>query len=143
MTADSPGATDSVQYRIGVASLMSGVAAHTLRKWEERYQLVAPTRTPSGERLYSEEQVRYLSRLKALVDAGMDISDLVALSEEDLEAAEQTVLPGAGFRERESPPPRVTAVGRHMPEYLRQHEDSLPRLYAEGWALVSRGCWDC
>ncbi len=131
MTAQLPGKGDSVQYRIGVASRMSGVAAHTLRKWEERYQLVAPTRTPTGERLYSETQVRYLSRLKGLVDAGMDISDLVGLSEEDLEAAEQNVIPAAGFTERESPPPRVTVIGRHMPEYLRQHGDSLARLSIE------------
>ncbi len=131
MTAQVPGKSDSVQYRIGVASRMSGVAAHTLRKWEERYQLVAPTRTPTGERLYSETQVRYLSRLKGLVDAGMDISDLVGLSEEDLEAAEQNVIPAAGFTERESPPPRVTVIGRHMPEYLRQHGDSLTRLSIE------------
>ena len=86
MSSQSPGKSDSVHYRIGVASRLSGVAPHTLRKWEERYELVVPTRTQTGERLYSEAQVSYLTRLRALVDAGMDISDLVGLSEEDLAA---------------------------------------------------------
>ncbi|MEM7404993.1 MAG: MerR family transcriptional regulator [Pseudomonadota bacterium] len=123
--------TESVKYRIGVASRLSGVAAHTLRKWEERHQIVAPTRTRSGERLYSEAQVRYLARLKTLIEAGLEISDLVDLSEDDLQATEQRVLADAGFPEREIPTPSVTVVGRHVGEFVRQHGDRLSRLSIE------------
>src|SRR5438477_418957 len=35
----------------------TGVAAETLRKWEQRYQILQPSRTAGGQRRYSERGV--------------------------------------------------------------------------------------
>jgi DNA-binding transcriptional MerR regulator len=82
-----------------MASRLSGVAAHNLRKWESRYALVEPTRTAGGERVYSTADVEKLTRAGRLVDAGMDISEVARLSsaqvDELLEAFVETRLKGA------------------------------------------------
>lgn len=75
---------DSVQFPIGYVSMMTGVSAHSLRAWERRYRAVTPTRTPSGHRLYSQEDIDRIALLKLAIEAGHHIShvagfDLAAL----------------------------------------------------------------
>ena len=57
-------------YTIKQASLRSGVTVPLLRAWERRYGIVAPTRTPSGYRLYDDEAIAMLSAMRRLVDDG-------------------------------------------------------------------------
>ena len=83
------------RYRIGMASRLSGVPPHNLRKWEARYGLVAPQRTPGGGRLYSPEDVERLSRARQLVDAGMDISEVARLSDGQLDELLHSLAGGA------------------------------------------------
>ena len=52
--------------------------------WERRYQAVAPTRTPGGERLYSEADVERLRLLNAAVTAGRRIGGVARLSTSEL-----------------------------------------------------------
>jgi methanogenic corrinoid protein MtbC1 len=42
---------------IAALSRRTGVAPDTLRKWEQRYQILQPTRTAGGQRRYSERDV--------------------------------------------------------------------------------------
>ncbi|MFT5394356.1 MAG: DNA-binding transcriptional MerR regulator [Gammaproteobacteria bacterium] len=99
MTNRSSNAPVEPRYRIGMASRLSGVAAHNLRKWESRYGLVEPTRTAGGERVYSRADVEKLTRAGRLVEAGMDISEVARLSsaqvDELLEAFVETPVRGA------------------------------------------------
>lgn len=71
-------------YRIGAVSKLTGISPDTLRVWERRYQVVEPTRTEKGGRLYSREEVSRLVKIKALVDQGHAISTLVSLTDEQL-----------------------------------------------------------
>jgi len=48
-------------FKIGTVSRLTGVSAHTLRKWESRYKAVVPGRTERGQRLYSRDDVERLS----------------------------------------------------------------------------------
>src|SRR5512147_1293992 len=80
------GHTDTV-YRINVAARSAGVSSQLLRAWERRYRLTAPTRTASGYRLYSDDDVAVLRGAKALVDQGRSISDVARLPREQLRAA--------------------------------------------------------
>ncbi len=57
----------------------TGIAAPTLRAWERRYKLLAPERAENDYRLYSERDVALIRWLKERVDAGMSISQAVAL----------------------------------------------------------------
>lgn len=57
----------------------TGIAAPTLRAWERRYKLLAPERAENDYRLYSERDIALIRWLKERVDAGMSISQAVAL----------------------------------------------------------------
>lgn len=75
---------DSQGYRIGAVARLTGVSPDTLRVWERRYQVITPQRSPSGTRLYSQQDVTRLQLIKQLVDAGQAISTVAALSLEQL-----------------------------------------------------------
>lgn len=53
------------------AAALTGVSAHTLRAWERRYALFAPTRTEAGYRVYDQDALVRINRMRTLVDAGV------------------------------------------------------------------------
>jgi methanogenic corrinoid protein MtbC1 len=73
--ASSPASGPTMSYRIKRVAHLTGINPATLRAWERRYGLVAPDRTHSGYRLYTDEDVAMLSRIKALVDDGLTIGE--------------------------------------------------------------------
>lgn len=66
-------------FRIKTVAEMTGVPRATLLAWERRYAVPSPSRSASGYRDYSDQDVAVLKRLKALVDAGHPISEAVAI----------------------------------------------------------------
>ncbi|WP_253635486.1 MerR family transcriptional regulator [Burkholderia multivorans] len=74
------------RYRSGEAARLARMPAATLRIWERRYGVVAPPKTPSGQRMYSEDDVQRIRLLKALVNQGHAIGTIANLSREGLEA---------------------------------------------------------
>ncbi|HVM31024.1 MAG TPA: MerR family transcriptional regulator [Candidatus Limnocylindrales bacterium] len=57
-------------YNIKEAASRSGVSVPTLRAWERRYGVVTPARTPSGYRLYDDQAIERLRRMRKLLSAG-------------------------------------------------------------------------
>jgi DNA-binding transcriptional MerR regulator len=57
----------------------TGIAGPTLRAWERRYTILAPERAQNDYRLYSERDIAIIGWLKDRVDAGMSISQAIAL----------------------------------------------------------------
>ena len=58
----------------------SGIKAHTIRIWEQRYHLLTPQRTEGNTRLYSLEQVHHLLDIALLTGRGNRISALVEIT---------------------------------------------------------------
>lgn len=81
--------TTAPGFPIGVVCRMIGIAQETLRAWERRYALVTPSRAGGRNRLYSQEDVRRITLVKALVDAGHSIGSVAGLDEEQLELLQQ------------------------------------------------------
>ena len=71
-------------HTIGVVSRQTGIHPETLRVWEKRYSLVVPTRTDTGRRVYSDQDLYRLSLIKQLVDQGYPPSGLASLPVEKL-----------------------------------------------------------
>ena len=68
----------------------TGVPAPTLRAWERRYTLLSPERAANNDyRLYSERDIIVIRWLKDHVDAGMSISQAIALFRHTSEAYTQ------------------------------------------------------
>jgi DNA-binding transcriptional MerR regulator len=57
----------------------TGIAGPTLRAWERRYTILLPERAHNDYRLYSERDIALIGWLKDRVDAGMSISQAIAL----------------------------------------------------------------
>ncbi len=85
---------------IRTVSRLTGVKPVTLRAWERRYGLISPSRTESGHRLYSPEDVERIRRAVALVRQGVAIGRVGALL--DPEAAGGVEVDGAWRRHRRS-----------------------------------------
>src|SRR3954451_820225 len=51
----------------------TGVAAGTIRMWEQRYGFPEPGRTPSGYRRYSQDDVEALRKVLALRHRGLSV----------------------------------------------------------------------
>jgi DNA-binding transcriptional MerR regulator len=82
-----------MRYPIQVVARMTGLTPATLRAWESRYQAISPERQANGRRVYTEESVRRLKLLAALVDNGYRISDLVGLDEGELDTLHRELEP--------------------------------------------------
>jgi MerR family transcriptional regulator, light-induced transcriptional regulator len=72
------------QYPIGVVARRTGLSTHVLRAWERRYEVVTPTRSEGGARLYSDADVVRLRLLRRATEAGMPIGQAARLTTEEL-----------------------------------------------------------
>ena len=59
--------------RIGELARRTGIEAGTLRAWERRFGLLQPTRTPGGQRQYSEVDVARILTVRRLIDEGLTL----------------------------------------------------------------------
>lgn len=72
------------QYSIKDVEVLSGVKAHTLRMWEQRYHFLKPERTNTNIRYYTDEQLKRLLNISLLNRHGFKISKIAGMSEDDL-----------------------------------------------------------
>ena len=64
---------------------MLGIAAATIRNWEERYGSIVPERSAGGHRLYSRDQIEQLRFVAAEVSRGLSAADAHRLLAEQSE----------------------------------------------------------
>lgn len=63
---------------------LSGIKAHTIRMWEQRYGILRPVRTSTNIRTYCDDDLRRLLNVATLCSRGQRISQVARLSDEDL-----------------------------------------------------------
>ena len=66
---------------------LTGINAHTLRKWETRYSIIEPERTDTNIRYYSDNQLKKLLNISLLTRKGYRISKLNKMSENEIHDA--------------------------------------------------------
>jgi len=71
-------------YRSGVAARLAGIPVDTLRIWERRYAIVAPTLSSGRQRLYCQQDIHRLGLIKQLVDLGHPVGSLARLDQATL-----------------------------------------------------------
>ena len=71
--------------------LLTGIKAHTLRIWEQRYDFFKAPRKESKQRFYSNEDLQKLLCLSFLYHNGWKISRIAALSDEEIKAEAEKV----------------------------------------------------
>ena len=75
-----------LRHPIGVVSRRTGLTPDLIRAWERRYGAVAPGRSDTRRRFYSDADVARLVLLKRVVDTGRSIGQVATLSDEELES---------------------------------------------------------
>src|SRR4051794_41287273 len=60
---------------IAALTQRTGVPSDTIRKWEQRYGVLHPERTPGGQRRYSERDVARVEWLKERLHEGYRIGE--------------------------------------------------------------------
>ncbi|PWT95258.1 MAG: hypothetical protein C5B52_18240 [Bacteroidetes bacterium] len=63
---------------------LSGIKAHTLRIWEQRYHIFQPKRKASKHRFYDNEDLKQILRVSLLYHNGYKISRIAALKEDQI-----------------------------------------------------------
>lgn len=63
---------------------LSGIKAHTIRIWEQRYSFLNPNRTDTNIRFYSNEELKTLLNIALLNKYGFKISHIDQMTSEDL-----------------------------------------------------------
>jgi len=66
---------------------LSGIKSHTIRMWEQRYNLLQPVRTATNIRTYSEDDLRRLLNVSTLCARGQRISQVARLSDAEISQA--------------------------------------------------------
>ncbi|MEN2280666.1 MerR family transcriptional regulator [Algoriphagus sp. SE2] len=72
-------------YSIKDLEQLSGIKAHTLRIWEQRYDLLKPKRTESNIRYYDDEDLKLILNVSLLYDNGFKISKIASMSSESIQ----------------------------------------------------------
>lgn len=73
---------------------LTGIKAHTLRIWEQRYNLLNPKRKESRHRLYDNDDLKYILRIAFLYHNGHKISKIAGLSEDEIKRMALETTPG-------------------------------------------------
>lgn len=63
---------------------LSGIKAHTLRIWEQRYRIIVPKRKDSLHRYFDNDDLKKILRISYLYHNGYRISKIAALSDDDI-----------------------------------------------------------
>lgn len=83
-------------YSIKDLEQLSGIKAHTLRIWEQRYNIINPKRTDTNIRFYDDKDLKLVLNIALLKDHGSKISDIAKyslseMSDEVIKISEKTL----------------------------------------------------
>jgi DNA-binding transcriptional MerR regulator len=56
-------------YSMGEVSKLTGLAPHMLRNWEKTYAQLKPKKNGAGNRIYKDDEVQLIFKIKGLLDS--------------------------------------------------------------------------
>lgn len=71
-------------YSIQDLAKLSGIKAHTIRIWEQRYGVIEPKRTASNIRYYTDEDLKFVMNIAFLNRKGIRISKIAKMAKEKI-----------------------------------------------------------
>jgi len=79
-------------YSIKDIEQLSGIKAHTLRIWEQRYNFIRPKRTDTNIRFYDDDDLKLVLNIALLKDNGLKISRICEMQEDELRTEVKTLM---------------------------------------------------
>jgi len=80
--------------------ILSGIKAHTIRIWEQRYRFLNPCRTESNIRYYCSQELKIVLNISLLNKYGYKISHIDRMSEEEIAAGIAELKDESALQER-------------------------------------------
>ena len=71
-------------YSISDLEKLSGIKAHTIRVWEQRYNIIQPKRTKTNIRYYQDEDLKLLLNIALLNKNGIKISKIAKMTKVEI-----------------------------------------------------------
>jgi len=71
-------------YSIKDLEQLSGIKAHTLRIWKQRYSLLSPKRTDTNIRFYDDDDLKLILNVALLNDNGLKISKIASMESNEI-----------------------------------------------------------
>jgi DNA-binding transcriptional MerR regulator len=72
------------EYKIRDLEQLTGIKAHTIRIWEQRYNLLEPSRTDTSIRYYTDKELAFILKVALLNKNGYKISRISEMSEKEI-----------------------------------------------------------
>jgi MerR family transcriptional regulator, light-induced transcriptional regulator len=89
-----------MSFTIKELEALSGIKAHTIRIWEQRYSFLSPSRTETNIRRYSNDELKTLLTVALLNKYGYKISKIDSMSAEERKKAVLQLSHEEAFNER-------------------------------------------
>jgi DNA-binding transcriptional MerR regulator len=116
-------------YKIGEACKTLGIQPYVLRYWETEFPALAPSKSRSGQRVYSEKELEIIRRIKELLyDEGYTIAGAKKKLEVEL-ASGSLAEPEA--EEAEAPAAPADEAAPTTPKVSRARKETAPPVVEE------------
>ncbi len=92
-------------YKSATITRLTGYSPLLLRAWERRHRLLCPVRGPGGHRLYTDDDLAVLKRVRNYLCAGYSIGEVAALGRSALLAESDEVVRAGARPSARSPQP--------------------------------------
>ena len=113
-------------FRIGEVTKIAGVEAHVLRFWESEFPMLAPRKTPKGQRQYRRKDLETILAIKQLL-----YRDKYTIA-----GARRALRTNSAAAQGHSPEPAATAPSEAGPQLSPRDGGKVPR---EGLAEIRSG----
>lgn len=124
-------------YSVKAACRRLGIGPHTLRAWEARYGAVEPSRTPTGQRRYTVNDVERLECIIHLLNVGHSVGEIAKLPTKELHRLLQNSQAGGAAAFESSMGPLISLLEKDLKKFEVNSISSL--LDQKRIALGARG----
>jgi MerR family transcriptional regulator, light-induced transcriptional regulator len=88
-------------YSIKDLENLTGIKAHTIRMWEQRYDIIKPSRTDTNIRLYEADQLKMMLNIALLNNHGFKISKIANMTREEVcKTVRETINKTSNFEDQ-------------------------------------------
>ena len=128
------------KYKMGSISRQTGFSPMLLRAWERRHGLLEPERGSGGHRLYTEDDLQLLYRVKELIDSGRSIGEIALVGRDALLA--QSAAPRLRDTAAETPSRSIDGTSEESGPVFGPEFEAYGRSIIEAAARLDRGRLD-
>ncbi len=107
-------------YSIKDLEQLSGIKAHTLRIWEQRYNVIKPKRTDTNIRYYDDDDLKLVLNISLLKDNGHKISKICEMPREALQQEVKRLM-----EQKLSYPEQIYALTLSMLDLDEEHFEKI------------------